>query len=140
MPLYDTSAWISNPDGGSKQGMVAVGGSSPGQIHIIPSCSKHGNDFILTLRNCVDGIFSHFPSVEYSHPDVYQQQSFKILLYYKTCLRYTLYIWKVEWIILTDHDMGIGCDPHLLNQGEEGMLYVHMYSGHIQVSHLFHEK
>lgn len=42
--------------------------------------------------------------------------------------------------ILTNHGMGIGCDPHLLNQGEEGMLYVHRCSGHIQVSHLFHER
>jgi len=72
-----TSAWIWNPGGGSKEGMVAVGGSFPGQIQIIPSCSKHGNDFIFKLSNRVDGIFSHFPSVEYSHPDIHQSQNSK---------------------------------------------------------------
>lgn len=28
----------------------------------------------------------------------------------------------------------------LLYQGQEGKLYVHRYSEHIQVSHLFHER
>lgn len=50
---------------------MAVGGSLPGQIHIMPSCSKHGNAFIFTLTNLVEGIFSHVPSVEYSQPEVH---------------------------------------------------------------------
>lgn len=68
--LKCTSAWTSNPEGGCNEGRVAAGGSLPGQTHIIPSCSEHGNDFIFTSSNRVDGIFSHFPSVEYSHPDI----------------------------------------------------------------------
>lgn len=71
MPLMFsiTSAWIINPVGGCKDGSVSVGGALPGQIQIIPSCSKHGNDRIRTLSMRVDGIFSHLPSVEYSHPE-----------------------------------------------------------------------
>jgi hypothetical protein len=65
-----TSACIVNPAGGSSEGMVDFGGSSPGQIQTTPSCSKHGNDWMRTLSIFVDGIFSHFPLVEYSHPEV----------------------------------------------------------------------
>jgi hypothetical protein len=43
-------------------------------------------------------------------------------------------------MILTHHGRDTGCDPHLPNQDEEGMLYVHRCSGHIQVSHHFHER
>jgi hypothetical protein len=39
-----------NPEGGRREGIVAFGGSSPGQIQTIPSCSKHGNDWMHTLR------------------------------------------------------------------------------------------
>lgn len=53
---------------------MADGGPSPGQIHNIPSFSKHGNDLIFTLCNRVDGIFSHVPSVEYSHPEIHPSQ------------------------------------------------------------------
>uniref|UniRef100_A0A0D9XMN3 Uncharacterized protein n=1 Tax=Leersia perrieri TaxID=77586 RepID=A0A0D9XMN3_9ORYZ len=56
---------------GNKEGIVDIGGSSPGQIQTIPSCSKHGNDRMRTLSIFVAGIFSHFPSVEYSHPEGY---------------------------------------------------------------------
>ena len=42
--------------------------------------------------------------------------------------------------MFTYHGKDIGYDPHLLNQGEEGTLYVHRCSGHIQVSHLFRER
>jgi hypothetical protein len=66
--IFFTSAWIVNPEGGSSEGMVGVGVSSPGQIQTIPSCSKHGSARMRTLSIFVDGIFSHFPSVEYSHP------------------------------------------------------------------------
>lgn len=58
-----------NPEGGRREGIVAFGGSSLGQIQTIPSCSKHGNDWMRTLSIFVDGIFSHFPSVEYSQPE-----------------------------------------------------------------------
>jgi hypothetical protein len=73
--LLHTSAWITKPEGGSKDGIVAVGGSLPGQIQIIPSFSKHGIDFIFTFSIRVDGIFSHFPSVLYSQPDNIQPLS-----------------------------------------------------------------
>lgn len=80
--VIQTSAWIWNPEGGSREGRVAVGGSFPGHIHIIPSCSKHGRDLILTFRNFVDGIFSHFPSVEYSHPKVDHQTNIEVNVSY----------------------------------------------------------
>jgi len=64
-----TSAWTTNPEGGNNEGRVASGASSPGQIQIMPSCSKQGKDRIRTSTSRVDGIFLHFPSVEYSHPD-----------------------------------------------------------------------
>lgn len=36
--------------------------------------------------------------------------------------------------------MGTVCGPHLQNQDEEDMLYVHMYFEHNQASHLYREK
>jgi len=73
-----------NPEGGSREGMVAFGGSSPGQIQTIPSCSKHGNDWMRTLSILVDGIFSHFPSVEYSQPEGYNKS--KTLSTHQPCI------------------------------------------------------
>jgi hypothetical protein len=64
--------------------MVDFGGSSPGQIQTIPSCSKQGNDWMRTLSIFVDGIFSHFPFVEYSHPEVMKKCN--VLLSHKICL------------------------------------------------------
>lgn len=47
-------------------------------------------------------------------------------------------LYSLKW--QTNHGRGIECDPHLLNQGEEGRLYVRRCSEHNQVSHLFHER
>lgn len=71
---------MTNPEGGSKDGSETVGGSLPGQIQIIPSFSKHGIDFILTFSILVDGIFSHFPSVVYSQPDIQPLGNFRVYL------------------------------------------------------------
>lgn len=100
-----TSACIWNPGGGSKEGISAVGGSSPGQIHIIPSCSKHGIALIFTLSSLVDGIFSHFPSVEYSHPTTFAIKTHFLIdsSHYRT-------LFEVRHLSHRDKDTGYG--PH----------------------------
>uniref|UniRef100_A0A0D9XMN4 Uncharacterized protein n=1 Tax=Leersia perrieri TaxID=77586 RepID=A0A0D9XMN4_9ORYZ len=48
---------------GNKEGIVDIGGSSPGQIQTIPSCSKHGNDRMRTLSIFVTGEGNWVPEV-----------------------------------------------------------------------------
>lgn len=43
---------------------------------------------------------------------------------------------QISEYIITNHGKDIGCDPHLLNQDEEGMLYEHKCSEHTPVGHL----
>uniref|UniRef100_A0A0E0IWN7 Uncharacterized protein n=1 Tax=Oryza nivara TaxID=4536 RepID=A0A0E0IWN7_ORYNI len=69
MPVVDKTMHGGRNSMSMGEGIVDSGVPSPGQIQTMPSCSKHGNDRMRTLSNFVAGIFSHFPSVEYSHPE-----------------------------------------------------------------------